>query len=266
MGMAVAILLTVLAGAATAIGGLIGVWGPRTSDRTLSAGVALSAGVMIYISLVELLPGAFESAPHGAWTLGAFFCGALLVMVVERLAGSYSPAERTRQEEGVRLHATTPDERTVITTAPVARTATVLAIVLAAHNAPEGFVTLITALQDPVLALPVAFAIAVHNIPEGIAVSVPMYHATGNRWKSWGYAAASGMAEPLGALALFAVVGPFLDATVFGFVNAVIAGIMVFISLHELIPLALTTGKKTTAVLWVFVGMMVMAGSLELLA
>lgn len=257
--MGTAILLTVLAGAATSLGGLVGIWGPHTSNRLLSGGLALSAGVMIYISLVELLPTALADAPSQPAALGAFLGGALLVLLFERLAGHHSPADSERQESSIEahgLHGGKPDA------AQVQRTGLMLAVVLAAHNAPEGFVTLITALQDPVMALPVAFAIAIHNIPEGIAVAVPVYHSTGNRWRAWLYATLSGLAEPAGALVLFAIVGPFLDPTVFGMVNAVIAGIMVFISLHELIPLALATGRKVIVSLWVFIGMMVMAVSL----
>ncbi|NLE98242.1 MAG: ZIP family metal transporter [Propionibacterium sp.] len=263
--MLVAILLTVLAGSATAIGGLIGVWGPHTSNRLLSAGVSLSAGVMIYISFVELLPGAFEHASSvGAATLG-FFAGAVFVLVIEYFAGKWSPADRNRQVTSVEQHASHAPKPQVRDTAQLTRTALVMAVVLAAHNAPEGFVTLVSALQDPVLALPIVFAIAIHNIPEGIAVAVPMYHATGNRLKSWAISAASGMAEPIGALILYAILGPFLNLGVVGLVNAVIAGIMVFISLHELLPLALAAGRKTTVTLWLLVGMGVMAVSLLIL-
>ncbi len=265
--MGLAILLTVIAGSATAIGGLIGVWGPHTSNRLLSAGVALSAGVMIYISLIELMPTALLQVANPWWVLMGFFGGALFVLLVEFLAGWYSPANRRRQVESVTLHAAQapvahPNPRDP---ARLTRTAVIMAVALAAHNAPEGFVTLIYALQDPVLALPIVFAIAIHNIPEGIAVAVPMYHATGNRLKAWGISAASGMAEPVGALALYAVIGPFLDQSSFAVVNGVIAGIMVFISIHELLPLALATGKKTVVSLWVLLGMALMAGSLLIL-
>lgn len=262
--MAVAILMTVLAGAATALGGLIGVWGPHTSRRILSAGVALAAGVMIYISLVELLPSAFDHAPSEGSALIAFVVGALLVLIIERVAGDWSPADRERQSTSVDSQGA-PVAAPEMTPARVMRTGIVMAIVLAAHNAPEGFVTLITALQDPTLAIPVAVAIAIHNVPEGIAVAVPIYHVTGSRLKSWAYAAASGFAEPVGALILFALVGPFLNEAVHGLTNAAIAGIMVFVSFHELIPLALDYGKKTTSTLWILLGMGVMAVSLLIL-
>ncbi len=262
--MIVAILMTVLAGAATAIGGLIGVWGPHTSRRILSAGVALSAGVMIYISLVELLPSAFEHAPSEPSALVAAAFGSLFVLAIERVAGNWSPADRERQSASVDSQGK-PVSEAELRMARVMRTGVIMAIVLAAHNAPEGFVTLITALQDPQMAIPVAAAIAIHNIPEGIAVAVPVYHATGSRLKGWGYAAASGLAEPVGALLIHAAVGPFLNDAVYGLTNAAIAGIMVFISFHELIPLALESGKKTTAALWVIVGMSVMAVSLLVL-
>ena len=262
--MTVAILMTALAGAATAIGGLIGVWGPHTSRQILSAGVSLSAGVMIYISLVELLPTAFEHSPCEPSALLAAAGGALFVLIIERLAGGWSPADRERQSASVDSQGQ-PVTQEELRSARLMRTGVLMAVVLAAHNAPEGFVTLITALQDPHLAIPVAVAIGIHNIPEGIAVAVPVYHATGNRWKGWAYAAASGLAEPVGALLIYAAVGPFLNDSLFGLTNAAIAGIMIFISFHELIPLALESGKKTTATLWILVGMGIMAVSLLIL-
>lgn len=267
--MLLAILLTTIAGAATAVGGLIGVWGPHTSNRVLSAGLGLSAGVMIYISFVELLPGAFEAASHEVWAALAFFVGALFVLLIEKVAGHWSPADRGRQVTSVKAHAShaprPKDNDEARDPVRLTRTAVVMAFVLAAHNAPEGFVTLVAALQDPVLALPIVVAIAIHNIPEGIAVAVPMYHATGNRLKSWAMSAASGMAEPVGALALYAVVGPFLNLSMVGIINAAIAGIMVFISIHELIPLAFAAGRKTTVTLWIILGMAIMAASIFVL-
>ncbi|RRD46460.1 zinc transporter ZupT [Tessaracoccus sp. OH4464_COT-324] len=260
----VAIVMTVLAGAATALGGLIGVWGPHTSHRMLSAGVALSAGVMIGVSLIELLPGAL--AGSSPWlALSAFGTGAGLVLLVERVAGRWSPADRERQRQAVAEHGM-PSAPEQPSPAKLTRLGLTMALVLAAHNAPEGFVTLITALQDPVLALPVAVAIAIHNIPEGIAVAIPIYHASGHRLKAWAYASASGLAEPVGALLLYAAVGPFLNEGVHATINAGIAGIMVFISFHELLPLALETEKKTTVSLWAFLGIIVMAASLIALA
>jgi zinc transporter, ZIP family len=256
-----AILLTTVAGLATAIGGLIGVWGPHTSNRVLSAGVSLAAGVMIFVSFVELLPGALTHAGQVPAMLG-FFGGALFVLLIEEVAGHWSPADRERQETSVQHQAEQVPRRTAGDAARLTRTALVMAFVLAAHNAPEGFVTLIAALQDPALAAPIVVAIAIHNVPEGIAVAVPMYHATGSRLKAWAYSAASGLTEPIGALLMFGALGPFLNLAVVGVVNAIIAGIMVFISLHELIPLAFATGKKATASLWIIVGMAIMAGSL----
>lgn len=262
--MALAILFTFLAGSATALGGLIGVLGPNRSRRILTTSMALSAGVMIYISLFELLPTALADSSRPSLVFLGFFGGSVLVLGLGRLADRRAAATGQEPEkaiEGVDDSAGAPGpDRQRLT-----RTGVTMAVVLAAHNAPEGFVTLLATLHDPVVAIPIVVAIALHNIPEGIAVAVPMYQATGSRLKSWALSAASGMAEPVGALVLFALIGPFLDTGLVGLVNAVIAGIMLFISLHELIPLALTAGRKTTVALWILLGMAVMAISMSML-
>lgn len=260
--MALAILFTFLAGSATALGGLIGVLGPNRSRRILATSMSLSAGVMIYISLFELLPTSLADGSRPPLVFLGFFAGALLVLVLGRLADRRATAAGRSPETAVRGldQSVGPDRRRLT------RTGVTMAVVLAAHNAPEGFVTLLATLQDPVMALPIVFAIALHNIPEGIAVAVPMYQATGSRWKSWALSAASGMAEPVGALLLYAIVGPFLNPDVVGLINALIAGIMLFISLHELIPLALAAGRRSTVVVWILLGMAVMAASMYVLA
>lgn len=256
--MAIAIVLTVLAGAATAVGGLIGVWGRPTSNRVLSAGLALSAGVMIGISLIELLPGAMDS-PRPWIAMFFFGAGAGLVLVADRIVDTWAGFQAGKASSTAESTAQAGDQPSP---AKLTRLGLTMAVVLAAHNAPEGFVTLISALQDPVLALPVAVAITIHNIPEGIAVAVPIYHATGNRLKAWAYASVSGLAEPVGALLIYAMVGPFLNESVTAWVNAAIAGVMVFISCNELLPLALKTQPKAVVSLWTFLGMMVIALSL----
>lgn len=262
--MALALLLTFLAGSATALGGLVGVLLPKGSMRVLSAAMALAAGVMIYISLFELLPTALVAAQPPILAVLGFLAGGFLVVLLSKLADRRAAVAHRHTREDVSMLGTDvpietgepPDHRRL------ARTGLTMAIVLAAHNAPEGFVTLISTLQDPVVAIPIVFAIALHNIPEGIAVAVPMYQATGKRFRSWALSAASGMAEPVGAVALFVIVGPLLDGTTIGVVNATLAGIMVFISLHELIPLALKSGRRSTVVLWLLAGMAIMAASL----
>ncbi|MDI9593070.1 MAG: ZIP family metal transporter, partial [Bacteroidota bacterium] len=145
------------------------------------------------------------------------------------------------------------------------RTGLMTALVLAIHNFPEGMATFLAALKDIHIAIPIAVAIAIHNIPEGIAVSVPIYYATGNRKRAFWLSFLSGLAEPLGALVGYLILAPFLNDTLFGIMFAAIAGIMVFISLDELLPAAEEYGKHHHAIYGLIAGMAVMAFSLLLL-
>ena len=126
-------------------------------------------------------------------------------------------------------------------------------------------VTFLTALEEPTLGLPIAIAIAIHNIPEGISVSVPIYYATGNRAKAFWISFSSGLAEPLGALIGYLLLRPYLTPSLFGVLNAMIAGIMVYISLDELLPAAEKYGKHHFAIIGVIAGMLIMALTLVIL-
>jgi ZIP family zinc transporter len=140
------------------------------------------------------------------------------------------------------------------------------ALAIAIHNFPEGMATFVAALKDPTLGLSIAVAIAIHNIPEGIAVSVPIYYATGSKKKAFGLSFASGLAEPIGALVGFTILAPFMNDTVFGILFAGVAGIMVFISLDELLPTAREYGEHHLAIYGLVAGMAVMAVSLLMFA
>lgn len=268
--MLVAFLLTLLAGGATAIGAALGVMGRGTSPRSLAISLGLSAGVMLYISFVELLPqgaqilGGGEVTAHGnALAVGAFFAGIILIAVLDRLVPEpVNPHEfdgRTMREDIAH-----PD-REHAAQAKLLRTGLFTAAVLALHNVPEGFATFAAALHSPELAIPVVAAIALHNIPEGIAVAVPVRRATGSRARGFWLATFSGLAEPLGALIGFLLLMPWIDGPAMGAVLAGTAGVMVFVSLDELLPAAEETGEHHAVIYSLVGGMGVMAGTLLVL-
>lgn len=268
--MLVAFLLTLLAGGATAIGAALGVMGRGTSPHHLAVGLGLSAGVMLYVSFVELLPqgaevlGGGEPTPGGtALAVGAFFGGIALIALLDRLVPEpVNPHEfegRTSREDIAR------PVRTAAPEAKLLRTGLFTAAVLALHNVPEGFATFAAALHSPELAIPVVAAIALHNIPEGIAVAVPVRRATGSRAKAFWLATFSGLAEPLGALLGFALLLPWIDGPLMGAVLAGTAGVMVFVSLDELLPAAEETGEHHAVIYSLIAGMAVMAGTLLVL-
>lgn len=132
------------------------------------------------------------------------------------------------------------------------------------HNFPEGLATFVSTLGSTSAGIGIAIAIAVHNIPEGICVALPIYYATGSKWKAFMWASISGISEPLGAVVgYFALYGD--TSLSFAIVFALVAGMMVYISLKELIPMALRYDPKdTVSTTCVILGMAVMAASLLL--
>ncbi|MBK9797411.1 MAG: zinc transporter ZupT [Holophagaceae bacterium] len=256
--------LTLFAGLSTGIGSAIAFFARHTNTRFLSVSLGFSAGVMLYVSFIEILPKAQASlsvlyGPRGgAWaTTLAFFAGIALIALIDQLVPrAENPHEAHRIEE---LHED-PAGRTAL-----ARTGLFMALAIAIHNFPEGLATFMATMQEPRLGLPIAAAIAIHNIPEGIAVSVPIYYATGSRRKALGYSFLSGLAEPAGAVLGYFLLHSLVSEALFGLVFAAVAGIMVFISLDELLPTAEKYGKHHHCIGGLVAGMAVMALSLLLL-
>jgi len=261
----IALLLTLLAGSATGIGSAIAFFACRTDTRLLSFALGLSAGVMVYVSFVELFAQArtlleHELGGHPGRIVTAvfFFAGVLLIGVIDRLVPSFENPHEIRTVGRVdRRHRDRPG---------LMRTGVVTALVIGIHNFPEGMATFMAAMDTPTLGVAIAVAIAIHNIPEGIAVSIPIYYATGSRRKAFFLSLSSGLAEPVGAMLAYLVLMPFLSTAVMGCIFAAVAGIMVFISLDELLPAAEAYGRHHLSIYGVVTGMAVMAASLLLFA
>ncbi|MDD3739493.1 MAG: zinc transporter ZupT [Lentimicrobiaceae bacterium] len=268
----IAFSLTLFAGLSTGIGSAIAFFAKRTNTLFLSVSLGFSAGVMIYISFVELLSDAIStlSALHGEsngtlYAVLAFFGGILLIMIIDALVPKEENPHEFRGVEEI-ANVAQSQSATKRKNTKLMRVGLLTALVLAIHNFPEGMVTFLAALKDVKIAVPIAVAIAIHNIPEGIAVSVPIYYATGNRKRAFWLSFLSGLAEPLGALVGYLILAPFLNDNLFGIMFAVIAGIMVFISLDELLPAAEKCGgKHHHAIYGLVAGMAVMAIGLLLL-
>ena len=254
------LLLTLGAGLATGIGSAIAFFARRANKRLLSFSLGLSGGVMIYVSFVELFQQANLSltAEWGvrtgtAVTVASFFAGILLIGVIDRLVPSFeNPHEMHSVEEMNRR----PRDRKLM------RMGLMTALVIGIHTFPEGIATFMSAIANPPLGIAIAAAIAIHNIPEGIAVSVPIYYATGSRRKDILLSLSSGLAEPVGARLAYAVLLPFLSPTLLGCLFGFVAGIMVFISLDELLPAAEEYGEHHISIYGVVTGMALMAVSL----
>ncbi|HIT52548.1 MAG TPA: zinc transporter ZupT [Candidatus Fimivicinus intestinavium] len=255
--------LTLLAGLSTGIGSCIAFLAKHTNKKFLSVSLGFSAGVMIYVSMREILFKAQESlvaelgkAP-GSWaTVIAFFGGMLVIALIDKLLPSEKNPHEVKSVEMEREDAPRP--------AKLMRMGLFTALAVAIHNFPEGLATFVSALQDPSIAIPIVAAIAIHNIPEGIAVSVPVYQATGSKRKAFRYSFLSGLAEPVGALIGWLVLMPVMSDLVLGVIFAGVAGIMVFISFDELLPAAREYGEHHLSLYGLISGMAVMALSLLL--
>ena len=257
----IAFLLTLIAGLCTGIGSCIAFFTKHTNRKFLSVSLGFSAGVMIYVSMVEIFVKAQNlltsslGEKAGRWiTVLAFFGGMFLIGVIDKLI----PAEENPHE------VKTVEAVENIKSRKLMRMGLFTALAIAIHNFPEGLATFVSALQDPAIAIPIVVAIAIHNIPEGIAVSVPIYQSTGSKVKAFRYSFLSGLAEPIGALVGWLILMPVLNAVVFGSIFAVVAGIMAFISFDELLPAAREYGELDLSLYGLIAGMAVMGVSLLL--
>jgi zinc transporter, ZIP family len=290
--------LTAFAGMATGIGSIIAFTAKRTNYRFLSVATGFSAGVMLYVSFVEIFVKGVESLTlrygdyWGHWVNAAsFFGGMLLIGVIDNLIpAAENPHETHSEAETLPLHNPSvphPDFHQAAAGESaraeghhdhsadhhkLMRMGLFTALAIGIHNFPEGLATFLAALQDPSLGVAIAVAVALHNIPEGISVSVPIFYATGNRKKAFFYSMLSGLAEPVGAgiayLALRFFVGGddgLLPPQVMGILFGGVAGIMVYISLDELLPTSKAYGKGHDSLYGLVAGMLVMALSLLLM-
>jgi ZIP family zinc transporter len=294
----IALGLTVFAGMATGIGSVIAFTAKRTNYRFLSIATGFSAGVMLYVSFVEIFYKGVDAltAAYGEWghwvNFAAFFGGILLIGLIDVLIPEEeNPHETPSEEQTAPLHdETAPLPDFAAACRPLVRSSAATdhdhgvqqrklmrmglftALAIAIHNFPEGLATFLAALQDPALGVAIAVAVALHNIPEGISVSVPIFYATGDRKKAFFYSVLSGLSEPLGAIIAYAALrlliggeGGVIPPQIMGVLFGGVAGIMVYISLDELLPTSRAYGKGHDSLFGLVGGMFVMAISLLLM-
>lgn len=257
--------LTVFAGLSTGIGSIMAFFSKKFNPKFLAGSLGFSAGVMIYVSLVEIFVKAKDSlmnvygAKEGYWaTVIAFFVGIGIIALIDKLVPSY---ENPHEFKNIKNHVFESEKKNQLM-----RMGMFSALAIGIHNFPEGLATFMGALHDPTLGISIAVAIAIHNIPEGIAVSVPIYYATESRRKAFNYSFLSGFAEPIGALVGFFIFRNLFNDATFGLIFAGVAGIMVYISLDELLPTAEEYGEHHIAIFGLIAGMIVMAFSLVMFA
>ena len=250
-----ALSLTVLAGLATGVGSIIALFAKTTNTKFLAGSLGFSAGVMIYVSMIEIFQKSrtYLSAATGdkmGYYLAAasFFAGIIFIGLIDYFGPS---------AEGDIGNLSEKDNRSVA----LRRMGFMTALAIGIHNFPEGLATFTSALKDPHLGIAIAVAIAIHNIPEGIATSVPIYYSSGSRKKAFLVSFFSGITEPIGAIIGYLILRPFFNDAVFGVLFGVIAGIMIFISIEELLPMAREYEKSKVTIIGTILGMAVIAVS-----
>ena len=280
-----AFLLAIFAGASTCAGAAIAFFSKQDSTKMLSAGLGFSAGVMVYLSFVELLPASIEefnklNENGETIALFIFFVSMLACLFIDKAVPvDINPHEIKAPEAYCGLRSCYFNDRELCIAkqalaqdnAPASnktlrRTGILTAFAIALHNFPEGFATFASGLESIKLGVVVALAVAIHNIPEGIAVSLPIYHATGQKRKAFIFAALSGLAEPLGALVGALLILPLFGASAVAVSFALVAGVMIFISFDELFPVAKAYASGHECLYGLIVGMAVMAFSLKFLS
>lgn len=254
--------LTLFAGLSTAIGSALAFFAKKSNYSFLSWALGFSAGVMLYLSFVEIFPKAFESlatelTEGWAYTITtlSFFGGMLITGLIDRLIPNRLNPHEPKDYE-------TAEDIEKVDRSNLLRMGLFTALAITLHNLPEGMATFIAALQEPLLGVSLAIAIAIHNIPEGIAVSVPIYYATGSKKKAFFYSALSGLAEPIGAIIGFFILSFFLNDLMFGIIFSAVGGIMIYVALDELLPSAEKYGEHHKVIYGLVLGMAVMAASL----
>jgi len=287
----IAFALTIFAGMATAIGSAIAFFARRTNYRFLSVATGFSAGVMLYVSFVEIFYKGVEALAkaYGSYwanwvNAASFFAGIALIGIIDNLIPSVeNPHETPSERETLPLHEDAEGATQDGTPGAAAMAAGMdrellrmglfTALAIAIHNFPEGVATFLAALEDPAVGLAIAVAIGLHNIPEGISVSVPIYYATGNRRRALVYSMLSGLSEPVGAFIAYGILRLFVGSgdgvmppQVMGVLFGGVAGVMVYISLDELLPTSRAYGKGHDSLLGLIGGMGVMALSLLLMS
>ncbi|MBW2490628.1 MAG: zinc transporter ZupT [Deltaproteobacteria bacterium] len=258
--------LTLFAGLSTGIGSLIGFMSKQFNPRFLTIALGFSAGVMIYVSMIEIFVKARDSLTVGfgdkmgyVLTVLSFFTGIAVIALIDKLIPSYENPHEMNVEQ--KIKDSTDEQKSKLM-----RMGMFSALAIGIHNFPEGLATFMSGLTNPTLGVSIAVAIAIHNIPEGLAVSAPIFYATKSRKKAFVLSFLSGLAEPIGALIGYFVLRSIFNETTFGVIFASVAGIMVYISLDELLPTAEEYGEHHLAIGGLIVGMFIMAVSLLLFA
>lgn len=238
-----AFLLTTLAGLSTMLGTIPIFIKIKNEGKVIAASLAFAAGVMICVSITDLIPEAIEMLKNyysGFLTVFLTFVFLMIGMITSCFIDKALPTA------------------TVVNHASLYKVGIISMLAIILHNLPEGIATFISTTKDTSLGISLALAIALHNIPEGISISVPIYYSTQSKFKSILYTFISAMSEPLGAIITYLFLYSFINNIVLGLLFAFIAGIMIQISLTELLPTSTDYSYPKITRIWFIIGVIFM--------
>jgi ZIP family zinc transporter len=241
-------ILTLLAGLSTVVGSLLFLSQKICKRSHLGFFLGLSAGVMIYLSFMELLPLSVKEIGFLSSNI-FFFLGIISIALMDFYLPHHYLEERICKKQ-------------LIVDPKLLSTGVVVALGLVIHNFPEGMAVFLSSFSNLKLGLLLAIAIAIHNIPEGIAVAAPIFYATNSKAKAIKYAFVAGIAEPIGAIIAYIVLGQYLTQSILAIIFSLVAGIMVYISFDELLPACFRDGQGHRAILGLITGMAIVSVSL----
>lgn len=264
-----ALILSTLAGLSTILGGVVTFFIKKDSLKLLSFGLGLSAGVMLFISLADLYPEAQEMIKNQMgesflWlTVVSFALGILVAVLIDyfipdHIQENMFDKQIGANEQNIDSTDCVKNENAIISIGKIKKAGITTAVVVAAHNFPEGLATFFTTTQNITLGLGIVFAIAIHNIPEGIAISIPVYQATHSKRKTFWYSFLSGMAEPVGGVIGFILIQTLFPNICLGILFALVAGIMTYISIDTLLPMSKSYDTGHYSISGVVLGLVIM--------
>ncbi len=239
-----AFILSFLAGISTVIGSLVIFLDKDKNNKIVTISLSFAAGVMICVSLTDLLPNCYNmildssnSFPKIILTLIFMVFGIIISMLIDK----YLPSQYENKDEN-----------------GLYKIGIISMVAIALHNIPEGIATFITSSNNFKLGLTLTIAIALHNIPEGISIAVPIYHSTNNKKKAILYALLSGMSEVVGSILAFLFLAPYINDHIMAALYAIIGGIMIHISVYELIPGAYKDSTLKKIIKYFLIGAIIM--------
>ncbi len=229
-----AFLLSTIAGISTLIGFLF-IYINKDRDSIVSKALGFASGVMLTISIIDLIPNSFLLIIKMQSKLYALFLILIGFLIGIAISSIIDKKVEKSSKNGLKLY----------------KLGIITMLVIIFHNLPEGIATFITTTNNAKLGMVLTLAIALHNIPEGISISIPIYYSTNSKFKAFLYTFISGISEPFGALIAYLFLSKYINDTLLGIIYSIIAGMMINISINELYKEAVNYNKRNTIIYFI---------------